>query len=198
MQSERYWIIRFLITFTANCWNNHVTTFTLNLALAVFNLSVKLSSFALASEVRIILHFSRLCIYFSKKTNATLTFAVNAILNLSNESEFWSSNYPVYPNVGFMWNCMSFKVWGVFPSLTISGLPRTQTSLSLCKLRAKEGHPPFFTFPWWLALIQMTIQKINSFKNIFLKGHDVSQQGKSCRPCNKITIKFCDFSLRYN
>ena len=58
---------RFRITFTANGRNDHVTMFTLHLPLAVFSLSVKLSSFALASKVRIILHYSNLCTNYFKK-----------------------------------------------------------------------------------------------------------------------------------
>ena len=76
------------ITFTANGRNDHVTMFTLYLPLVVFSFSAKLSSFALASKVRIILHYSHPCTNFFKKTStpiSRLLFAVNAILNLSNK-----------------------------------------------------------------------------------------------------------------
>ena len=74
------------ITFTANGRNDHVTMFILHLPLTVFSFSVKSSSLALASKVRIILHYSCLCTNFSEENiNANLTsaFAVNAILNLT-------------------------------------------------------------------------------------------------------------------
>ena len=76
----------FRITFTVNGTNGHVTMFILYLPLALYNFSVKLSSFALASEAKIILHYSLLCSHFVKKTStriSRLRFAVNAILNLS-------------------------------------------------------------------------------------------------------------------
>ena len=78
---------RFKITFTANGRNDHVTMFILNLSLAVFSFSVKLSSLALASKVRIVLHYSHLCthFFFQENKNANLTFAANAILNLFTE-----------------------------------------------------------------------------------------------------------------
>ena len=64
--------------------NDHVTMFILLLPLAVFSFSVKLSSFALASKARISLHYSHQCIhFFQENINANLTFALNAILNLS-------------------------------------------------------------------------------------------------------------------
>ena len=45
----------------------HLTMFTLHLPLAVFSFSEKLSSFALASEARIILHYFHLSTHFFKK-----------------------------------------------------------------------------------------------------------------------------------
>ena len=54
--------------------NDHMTMFILHLPLAVSSFSVKLSSFALASKARIVLHYSHSC------TNMNFTFA---ILNLS-------------------------------------------------------------------------------------------------------------------
>ena len=67
-----------------------MTMFILHLPLAVFSFSVKLSSFALASKVRIILRYSHLCTNcFKENINANLTFALNAFQNLSNiESVF--------------------------------------------------------------------------------------------------------------
>ena len=53
---------RLRITFTANVRNDHLTMFILYLPLSVSNFLVKLSSFALASKVRII------CTNFFKKT----------------------------------------------------------------------------------------------------------------------------------
>ena len=53
----------------------------------------------------------------------------------------------------------------------------------------REGRSPAVVY------VQMTIQEINSFNNIFLKGQDLCQQGNYYRPCGKITIKFCDFSV---
>ena len=44
------------------------TMYILHFPFAVFSFSVKLSSLALASKVRIILHYSHLCIHFFKKT----------------------------------------------------------------------------------------------------------------------------------
>ena len=62
-----------------------MTMFILYLPLAVFSFSVKSSSFALASKARSSLHYPHLCtLYFKKTQNANLSFAVNAILNLSN------------------------------------------------------------------------------------------------------------------
>ena len=65
-------IAKFRTTFTknrpANDKNGQVTMFTLYLPLSVFSFLVKLSSFALASKVRIILHYSHLCTNFFKKT----------------------------------------------------------------------------------------------------------------------------------
>ena len=52
---------------TSVCLNgrdNHVSMFIFRLLLAVFSFSEKLSSFALASKVRIILHCSRVCTHF--------------------------------------------------------------------------------------------------------------------------------------
>ena len=80
---------RFRITFTpqtTNGRNDHVTMFILHLSLAVFSFSVKLSNFALALKARIILHCSHSCTYFIKNRISRLSFAVNAILNLSIES----------------------------------------------------------------------------------------------------------------
>ena len=57
--------------------------FTPYLPLAVFSFSVKLSSFALASKARIILHDSYLKLIF-QNINVNLAFAVNTIVNLSN------------------------------------------------------------------------------------------------------------------
>lgn len=54
--------------------NDHMTMFIFHLPLAVSSFSVKLSSFALASRARIVLHYSHPC------TNMNLTLA---ILNLS-------------------------------------------------------------------------------------------------------------------
>ena len=48
--------------------DDHGTMFILYLLLAVYSFSEKLSSFALASKVRIISHYSRLCTHFFKKT----------------------------------------------------------------------------------------------------------------------------------
>ena len=48
--------------------SEHVTMFTLYLPLAVFSFSIKLSRFALASKVRIILrYYFHLCTIFSRK-----------------------------------------------------------------------------------------------------------------------------------
>ena len=71
------------ITLTANGRNDHVTMFTLYLPLAVFSFSVKLSSFALVSKDRIILHYSHLCFFFFQETLSFAALGVNAILNLS-------------------------------------------------------------------------------------------------------------------
>ena len=59
---------KFRITFTTNGRNEHVTMLTLYLLLAVSSFSVKLSSFALTSKARIILHYSFLCTHSFKKT----------------------------------------------------------------------------------------------------------------------------------
>ena len=68
---------RLSTTFTANCRDDHVTMFTPHLPLAVFSFSEKLSSFALASKARIILHYCHLCThFFQENRNANLTFAV--------------------------------------------------------------------------------------------------------------------------
>ena len=56
----------FRITFTVNGRNDHVTTFTSHLPLAVFNFSEKLCSFALASKAGIILPYSHLLIFSTK------------------------------------------------------------------------------------------------------------------------------------
>ena len=61
---------------TANSRNDHVTMFILHLPLAVFSVSVKLGSFALASKARIVLYYSHPCTH-------RLPFAINVILNLS-------------------------------------------------------------------------------------------------------------------
>ena len=53
--------MRFRNTLAGNGRNDHVTMFILNLLLAVFSFLEKLSSFALASKARIILHFFLLC-----------------------------------------------------------------------------------------------------------------------------------------
>ena len=63
--------------------------FILHLPLAVFSFLVKLSSFALVSNVRIILLYSHLSPFCLKRLLVrgelmNLTFTVNAILNLSN------------------------------------------------------------------------------------------------------------------
>ena len=60
---------RFTITFTetANDRDDHVTTFILHLPLAVLSFSVKLSSFALASKIRIILSYCHRVLIFSRK-----------------------------------------------------------------------------------------------------------------------------------
>ena len=56
------------ITFTVNGNNDHVTMLTLYKQLPVFSFSVKLSSFALAIKIRIILHYSPICVLiFSRK-----------------------------------------------------------------------------------------------------------------------------------
>ena len=55
--------------------------FTLHLLLAVFTFSIKWSSFALESKVRIIWRYCRLLFIFQENVNANLTFAVNEILN---------------------------------------------------------------------------------------------------------------------
>ena len=67
--------------------------FIVYLPIAVFSFSEKLRSLALASKVRISLHFSDLCtLYFKKKTRMPrLSFAINAILNLSNIQDKLSS-----------------------------------------------------------------------------------------------------------
>ena len=63
-----------------------MTTFTLYFHLAVFSFSETLSSFALTSKVRIILHYSRRCTnFFQENINANLTFAVTAVLKLTNK-----------------------------------------------------------------------------------------------------------------
>ena len=54
--------------FMSNGKNDHVNMFTMYLSLTIFSFLVKLSSFALASRVGIILHFSHLCTNFFKKT----------------------------------------------------------------------------------------------------------------------------------
>ena len=79
---------RLRIKFTTNGKNDHVTMFILHLPLAVFSFSVKLGSFSLASKARMILHYSYLCINFSRKhkrenVNLTSPFVVNTSLNLS-------------------------------------------------------------------------------------------------------------------
>ena len=56
------------MTFTASVRYDHVSMFILYLPLAVFSFSVKSSSFALASNVRISLHYSHLCTLSFKKT----------------------------------------------------------------------------------------------------------------------------------
>ena len=56
---------RFRVTCKTNGRNDHVTMFILHLSLAVFSFSVKLSSFALASKVRICLLYSHPCSNFS-------------------------------------------------------------------------------------------------------------------------------------
>ena len=69
--SELYgWLTlqRFRITVMENGRNDNVTTFILQLPLAVFSFLVKFSSFALASKARIILHCSHLCAHCFKKT----------------------------------------------------------------------------------------------------------------------------------
>lgn len=66
--TKTYLLERFKITFTANGNNDHVTMLALYMQLAVFSLSVKVSSFALASKIRIILHYSPICVLiFSRK-----------------------------------------------------------------------------------------------------------------------------------
>ena len=52
----------------ANGGIDHMTMFTVYLPLAVFRFSVKVSSFALASKVRIIVRYSHLCTNIVKKT----------------------------------------------------------------------------------------------------------------------------------
>ena len=70
-------IERFRNKFLSNGRNDHVTMFILHLPLAVFSFSVKLSSFALASNARIILHYSHLCAHFLKgNLNANLSLSV--------------------------------------------------------------------------------------------------------------------------
>ena len=85
------------ITFTANGRNDHVIMFILHLPLTVFSFSVKSSRLALASKVRIILHYSCLCTNFSEENiNANLTSAVcrkrdsksHAITEQSTNAEF--------------------------------------------------------------------------------------------------------------
>ena len=54
-----------------------MTMFILHLQLAMFSFSVKLSSFALVSKVRISLHYSHLCThFFQENINANLKIAV--------------------------------------------------------------------------------------------------------------------------
>ena len=61
--------------------NDHVTMFILHLPLAVFSVAVKLSSFALASKVRIIFAlFLSMYLLSQGNINANLSFDVNAIL----------------------------------------------------------------------------------------------------------------------
>ena len=75
------------MTFTANVRYDHVTMFILYLPLPIFSFPVKSSSFAFALNVRISLHYSHFCTLYFKKTQtriSRLPFAVNAILNLSN------------------------------------------------------------------------------------------------------------------
>ena len=82
---------RFRVGFTANGRNDHMTTFTLHLPLAVFSFLVKLSSFVSTSKARIILLYSHPCThFFQENINANLAFrpfVVNAILNLSNATK---------------------------------------------------------------------------------------------------------------
>ena len=59
--------------YTANDRNDHMTMFILHFPLAVFTYSVILSSFALASKARIILHFSHLYNYSFFQENIKLT-----------------------------------------------------------------------------------------------------------------------------
>ena len=59
---------RFRIIFTENGRNDHMTMFMLHLPLVVFSFSVKLSCFALASNISIVLHLSHQCIHFIKKS----------------------------------------------------------------------------------------------------------------------------------
>ena len=63
-EREAQWLTRSSSTFTANDRNDHVTMFTLYLSLDVLYFSVKLSSSASASKVRIILHYFHLCTIF--------------------------------------------------------------------------------------------------------------------------------------
>ena len=70
----------------ANDRTDHVTMFTLYLSLAVL-VSLHFVSFASVSIVKIILHYSHTCtvvFFFQENKNVNLTFAVKAILNLSN------------------------------------------------------------------------------------------------------------------
>ena len=59
--------LEFCLRQTTNGRNDHVTMFTPYLPLVVFSSSVKLSSFALASKVRTILHYSPLCTIFCSR-----------------------------------------------------------------------------------------------------------------------------------
>ena len=59
--------------------------FALYLPLAFFNFSVKLSSFALASKVRIILHYSHLCAI--SRVKAILNLAINPGHSIENPSK---------------------------------------------------------------------------------------------------------------
>ena len=71
--------------------NGDITMFSLHFPFTIFNFSETLSSFALTSKARIILHSSRPFINFQnfqENINVNLTFAVchNAILKPCNEN----------------------------------------------------------------------------------------------------------------